>query len=426
MRQRRHPRALDERDVVVETSGSNRSFLNAVSPFVNRSPGRHFLQLPGPSNVPDRILNAMHRNTIDHRGPAFQAMLQEVLTGMQGIFNTNAPVLIYPSSATGAWEAALCNTLSPGDQVLVFDRGHFSLMWSRVAERLGLRVSQVAGDWRLPVTGNDVRSELERDDDRRIRAVLVVHNETSTGVTSDVAAIRSALTDLEHPALLMVDTVSSLAATDYRHDEWGVDVCISGSQKALMLPPGLSFAALSERALEANAQASLPRSYWDWQEMLRFNADGFFPYTPATGLLFGLREALQMIEEEGLETVFARHARHSRATRAAVSAWELENYCAEPTACSHAATSVKLPMDASSERLRHVLRTRCDLSVGGGLGKLKDRVFRIGHLGDLNDVTLLGALAGVELGLRLTDTPHEAGGVDAALQVLADPPAPLH
>ena len=338
---------------------------------------------------------------------------------MRNVFQTDAPVLIYPSSATGAWEAAMSNTLSPGDQVLFFDRGHFSTMWSKVAERLGLHPTFIPGDWRLPLTGDEVTSALREDTQHRIKAVMVVHNETSTGVTSQIAPVRRALDALDHPALLMVDTVSSLAASEYRHDEWGVDVCISGSQKALMLPPGLSFAALSEKALTATGSSTLPRSYWDWQEMLRFNDDGFFPYTPATGLLFGLREALMMIEEEGLERVFARHARHARATRAAVAGWGLETFCRAAEGFSHAATTVVVPEGHSASHLREVLRERCDISVGGGLGKLKDKVFRIGHLGDLNDVTLLGTLAGTEMAMRMAGVPHTAGGVDAALEVLS-------
>ena len=386
---------------------------------MSRRPGRHLLQLPGPSNVPDRVLGAMHRNTIDHRSPAFQDLGHEVLRGMQRVFQTESPVLIFPSSATGAWEAAMSNTLSPDDEVLFFERGHFSMMWSKVAGRLGLRPTATPGDWRRPVIADDVREALEKDLEHRIKAVMIVHNETSTGVTSAVAPVRAALDALGHPALLMVDTVSSLAATDYRHDEWGVDVCISGSQKALMLPPGLSFAALSPKALAASRTNTLTRSYWDWSEMLRFNEDGFFPYTPATGLLFGLQEALRMIEEEGLGAVVDRHARHARATRAAVAAWKLDNYSVDPSGFSNAATTVLVPEGTSASHLRQVLRDRCDISVGGGLGKLKDQVFRIGHLGDLNDVTLLGTLAGTEMAMRIAGVPHSPGGVDAALGELS-------
>ncbi|MEZ4415835.1 MAG: aminotransferase class V-fold PLP-dependent enzyme [Gemmatimonadota bacterium] len=382
-------------------------------------PGRHLLQLPGPSNVPDRILRAMHRNTIDHRGPEFQALARRVLDGMKRVFRTEGRVFIYPSSATGAWEAAMTNTLSPGDRVLFFDRGFFAEAWSRVAARLGLEVVKVPGDWRTGVSAADLRAALRADPERRIRAVMVVHNETSTGVTTELPALRAVLDELAHPALFLVDAVSSLAATEYRHDEWGVDVCISGSQKALMLPPGLAFAAVGPRALERSAQATLARSYWSWSEQIRFNDDGYFPYTPATGLLFGLDEALRMLEAEGLETVFSRHARFAAATRSAVAAWGLETYSTRPSEHSNAATTVRVPEGHSGDALRRVILERWDMSLGSGLGPLADQVFRIGHLGDFNDLMLMGTLSGVEMGLRAAGVPHRSGGAQAALEHLS-------
>lgn len=385
-----------------------------------RRAGRHFLQLPGPSNVPDRVLAAMHRNTIDHRGPEFQALGLRVLEGLRQLFGTEGRVFLYPSSATGAWEAALANTLSPGARVLVFERGFFAQQWGRVAARLGLDVVAVPGDWRRGVTAADLQAALVADPDRRIAAVLVVHNETSTGVTTDLAALRPVLDGLEHPALLMADTVSSLAASDYRHDAWGIDVCVTGPQKALMLPPGLAFVAAGPRALAASASATAPRSYWSWSEQTRFNDEGFFPYTPATGLLFGLDEALTLLAQEGLPAVFARHARHAAATRAAVEAWDLECFAERAHERSVAATTVLLPAGHSADALRHVILERCDMSIGGGLGQLADRVIRIGHLGDFNDVMLLGTLGGVELGLRVAGVPHRPGGAQAALALLAD------
>lgn len=381
--------------------------------------GRHFLQLPGPSNVPDRILRAIQRPTIDHRGPEFQELTLRVLEALKWVFKTDQRVFVYPSSATGAWEAAMCNTLSPGDRVLFFDRGVFGTKWARVAARLGLETEVLPGDWRRPVDPAEVLDRLQHDEGHTIQAVMVVHNETSTGVTTPLQPIREAMDAAEHPALLMVDAVSSLAATDYAHDDWGVDVCIAGSQKALMLPPGLSFCAVSERAMERSSQAGLPNAYWSWDDMARLNAKGFFPYTPATNLLYGLDEAIRMLRDEGLDHVFARHARHARATRAAVTAWKLENYSVDPEAFSNAATSVLLPEGSDADALRGVILERYDMSLGKGLGPLEGKVFRIGHLGDFNDLMLIGTLGGVEMGLRDAGVPHCPGGVQAAMDALA-------
>ncbi|MEO8178862.1 MAG: aminotransferase class V-fold PLP-dependent enzyme [Deltaproteobacteria bacterium] len=380
--------------------------------------GRHFLQIPGPSNVPDRVLRAIDRPTIDHRGPEFEVLTERLLAGLARVFRTRSPVVVYPASGTGAWEAALVNTLSPGDQVLMFETGQFASLWRNVARALGLAVGFVPGNWRRGVDPAEVEARLSQDRQHAIRAVAIVHNETSTGVVSDVAAVRQAIDRAGHPALLLVDTVSSLGCMDYRHDEWGVDVTVAGSQKGLMLPPGLSFNALSERALAAQQRATLPRSYWSWQEMLSANKDRRFPYTPATNLLFGLEAALKMLEEEGLERVFARHRRHASAARAAVRAWGLELWCQEPAAHSSSLTAVLLPDGHSEVRLRELILERFDLSLGSGLGKVKDKVFRIGHLGDFNDLMLLGTLAGIEMGLTLAGVPHQRGGVDAAMSQL--------
>ena len=360
-------------------------------------------------------MRALSRPVIDHRGPEFSALGAETLEGLKGVFKTSGPVVIYPSSATGAWEAALANALSPGDRVLMFETGYFAALWRQIAERLGLDVVFVPGDWRRGVRAQDVERALGEDARRDVKAVACVHNETSTGVVSDIAAVRRAMDAARHPALLMVDTVSSLATMEYKHDEWGVDVTVSGSQKGLMLPPGLSFNALSEKALAAAKTARSTRSYWRWEEMIGPNRSGFFPYTPATTLLYGLREALAMLHEEGLAHVFARHARHAAATRAAVGAWGLEVLCAEPAEYSASLTAVLAP---DADRLRATILERFDMSLGGGLGKLRDKVFRIGHLGSLNDLMLAGALSGVEMGLALSGTPHRAGGVQAALDVL--------
>lgn len=381
---------------------------------------RHFLQIPGPTNVPARVLRAIDRATIDHRGPAFQALATDLLAGLGRVFRTAGPVIVYPSSGTGAWEAALVNTLSPGDRVLAFETGHFAVLWKGLAERLGLEVLWVPGDWRRGVDPAVVEARLGADADRAIKAVMVVHNETSTGVVSPIAAIRGALDRAGHPALLLVDTISSLGSIDYRHDAWGVDVTVGGSQKGLMLPPGLAFNAVSAKALDAHGRARLPRAYWDWGPMLEANARGFFPYTPATNLLFGLAEAIAMLEEEGLAAVFARHDRHAAATRAAVAAWGLEIVALNPAEASSSLTAVLLPEGHDADRLRAVVLEAFDMSLGQGLGRLAGRVFRIGHLGAFNDLLLLGTLAGVEMGLARAGVPHEAGGVQAAMAVLRD------
>ena len=377
--------------------------------------GRHFLQIPGPTNVPDRVLRALAAPTIDHRGPEFAALARSVLSGLKPVFRTTGPVVAFPASGTGAWEAALVNTLSPGDRVIAFDTGHFAGLWSRMAGSLGLEVDLVPGSWRRGVDPALVHEHLATDRTHAVRAVMVVHNETSTGVTNDVPAIRAAVDAAGHPALLLVDTVSSLASIDYRHDEWGVDVTVSCSQKGLMLPPGLGFNALGERALAASASAGLPRSYWDWQPMLAANADGHFPYTPPTNLLYGLREALAMLTEEGLENVLARHRRHAEATRLAVRAWGLEVLCKDPARYSSSLTAVLVGAGNDADEVRRVALERYDLSLGAGLGRLAGRVFRIGHLGALNDLMLAGTLCGIELSLARAGVGTGRGGVDAAL-----------
>ncbi|MGE8613759.1 MAG: pyridoxal-phosphate-dependent aminotransferase family protein [Achromobacter veterisilvae] len=386
----------------------------------NHPSGRHFLQIPGPTNVPDRVLRAIDQPTIDHRGPEFGALGLAVLSGVKQVFQTQAPVVIFPSSGTGAWEAALVNTLSPGDRVLMVETGHFASLWRKLAGRLGLDVDFLEGDWRRPVDAAAIGARLAGDADRRIKAVCVVHNETSTGVTSDVAAVRKAIDRAGHPALLMVDTISSLGSIDYRHDEWGVDVTVAGSQKGLMLPPGLAFNAVSAKALAAADGARLPRSYWDWREMLAANARGYFPYTPSTNLLYGLHEALAMLQAEGLPQVFARHRRHGQATRLAVEAWGLELLSLDPAAHSPALTAVLMPAGHGADAFRKVVLERFDMSLGQGLGKLADRVFRIGHLGHFNDLTLCGTLAGVEMGLAAAGVPHRPGGVRAAMEFLME------
>ena len=381
--------------------------------------GRHFLQIPGPTNVPDRVLRAIDRPTIDHRGPAFQKLAQEVLARLREVFKTGGPVIVYPASGTGAWEAALVNTLSPGDGVLMAETGHFALLWQRMAGRLGLEVELLPGDWRHGADPERIGERLARDRAHAIKAVCIVHNETSTGVASQIAPIRAAIDAARHPALLLVDAVSSLGSLDYRHQEWGVDVTVAASQKGLMLPPGLGFNAIGEKALRASKTARLPRSYWSWDEMLAANAQGFFPYTPATNLLYGLKEALAMLREEGLENVLARHARHAEATRRAVRGWGLEVLAADPQEQSASLTAVLLPEGHDADRLRALVLDRFDLSLGTGLGKLRGRVFRIGHLGDLNDLMLAGTLAGVEMGLALARIPHRKAGLQAALDFLA-------
>jgi len=384
------------------------------------SSGRQFVQLPGPTNVPERILRAMSRPTIDHRGPECGLLGLEVLEGMKDIFQTSGKVVIFPSSGSGAWEGALTNTLSPGDKILMFEVGQFSALWIGVAAKLGLDVDVVQTDWRHGVDAQAVESKLLDDRDHKIKAVGVVHNETSSGVTSSVSAVRAAMDRAGHPALLLVDVISSLGSIDYRHDEWGVDVSVGGSQKGMMLPPGLGFNAMSDKALAASKSAKLPRSYWDWQMMLSQNVNGFFPYTPATNMLFGLKESLSMLREEGLQIVFRRHERHGEATRRAVRAWGLENVAVDPKEYSNSVTAVYLPAGHSADEFRKVVLERFNMALGSGLGKLADKVFRIGHLGDLNDLMLAGALSGVEMGLELAGVPHRKGGVAAALEYVTE------
>ncbi|MDA2815121.1 aminotransferase class V-fold PLP-dependent enzyme [Nocardiopsis sp. RSe5-2] len=384
--------------------------------------GRHFLQIPGPTNVPDRVLHAIARPVIDHRGPEFADLGAAALGALKSVVRTRADLVIYPASGTGAWEAALVNTLSPGDRVLMFETGHFSTLWARMARSLGLEPEVVPGDWRSGADPAALEERLSRDTGHAIAAVAVVHNETSTGVTSRIPEIRAAMDRAGHPALLLVDTISSLGSVEYEHDAWGVDVTVGCSQKGLMLPPGLSFNAIGAKALEASAAGGMPRSYWDWAPMLEAGESGYFPYTPPTNLLYGLVEAVGMLHEEGLERVFARHRRHAEATRAAVRAWGLEVLCRVPEEYSPVLTAVLMPEDKGADAFRAAVLERFDMSLGAGLGRLSDRVFRIGHLGDLNDLTLLGALGGIEAGLRLAGVPHEPGGADAAARVLADAP----
>lgn len=381
--------------------------------------GRHFLQIPGPTNVPDRVLRALSQPTVDHRGPEFAQLAGEVFRGLQQIFKTSGAVVIYPSSGTGAWEASLVNTLSPGDQVLMFETGHFATLWRNVALKLGLEVDFVPGDWRHGVDPAVVQEKLTADRSRKIKAVTVVHNETSTGATSRLSEVRKAIDHASHPALFMVDTISSLGSIEYRHDEWRVDVSVGCSQKGLMLPPGLGLNAVSRKALDASKSARLPRSYWDWEAMIRDNQTGFFPYTPATNLLYGLRESLRMLLEEGLDHVFTRHLRHAEATRRAVRAWGLEILCLNPEEYSPSLTTVVMPEGHDADALRKTILERFDMSLGTGLGKVKGKVFRIGHLGDFNDLMLAGTLCGVEMGLSLAGIPHSKGGVAAALDYLS-------
>lgn len=397
--------------------------------------GRHFLQIPGPSPVPDRILRAMSLPTIDHRGPEFGPLGKRVIAGMQQVFQTKHPVVIYPASGTGAWEAALSNTLSPGDTVLMVETGHFATLWRRLAERMGLEVEFLtwpgsdavlpeAPGWRQGVRADLIEERLSRDGAHRIKAVCVVHNETSTGVTSDIAAVRRAIDAARHPALLMVDTISGLASADFRHDEWGVDVSVSGSQKGLMLPPGISFNALSPKALEASRSAKLPRSFWAWDEIVEMNATGYWPYTPNTNLLYGLSEALDMLLGQGLPQVFARHQRWAAGVRAAVQAWGLNIQCADPKVYSPVLTGVILPPGVDADAVRKLIHQRFDLSLGTGLGKVKGRMFRMGHLGDSNDLTLVAMVAGVEMGLKLAGVPLAGSGVQAAMEHFAASASP--
>jgi alanine-glyoxylate transaminase/serine-glyoxylate transaminase/serine-pyruvate transaminase len=383
--------------------------------------GRHFLQVPGPTNVPDPVLRAIARPTIDHRGPEFARLARRIFARLGAVFGTEGPVVIYPASGTGAWEAALVNTLSPGDHVLMAETGWFARLWRQMAERLGLVPIVIPTDWRRGAPVEAIREHLREDRSRRIRAVAIVHNETSTGCKSDIAAIRAALDEADHPALLLVDTVSSLGSMPYAHDAWRVDVTIAGSQKGLMLPPGLSFNAISAKALKASETARLPRSFWDWKAMLASNETGYFPFTPATNLLYGLDVALDLLLETGLEAVFARHERHAQATRRAVAAWGLELQCAVPHDHSPVVTTVRVPEGTSADALRALILERFDLSLGTGLGPLADKVFRIGHLGALGDLELIGTLGGVEMGLAAAGLPHRPGGVQAALDFLARP-----
>ncbi|OEU88843.1 serine--glyoxylate aminotransferase [Streptomyces abyssalis] len=382
--------------------------------------GRHFLQIPGPTNVPDRVLRAMSAPTMDHRGPEFSALTHRLLDGLGPVFGTTGPVVIYPASGTGAWEAALVNTLSPGDRVLSFETGHFSALWREMAGSLGLETATdfVPGDWRHGADPGVLAERLTADKQHAIKAVCVVHNETSTGVASRIPEIRRAMDEAGHPALLLVDTISSLGSIDYRHDEWGVDVTVAGSQKGLMLPPGLSFNAVSDKALAASRTARLPKVFWDWKPVIEANRQGSFPYTPATNLLYGLEEALGMLREEGLPQVFARHARHAAATRAAVRGWGLEVLCLDEREHSGSLTAVLMPDGHDADKLRKIILERFDMSLGAGLGKLSGRVFRIGHLGQIGDLTLAGTLAGVQMGLELAGVPVGTGGLGAALDTL--------
>jgi len=389
---------------------------------MSRRAGRHFLQIPGPTNVPDRVLRAIDFPTVDHRGPEFGILGKNVIAGMKRVFkSTHSEVVIYPASGTGAWEAALVNTLSPGDLVLMYETGHFATLWQKMAAKLGLNVEFIAGDWRHGADPQAIEKRLRADTDKRIKAVAVVHNETSTGVTSRLAEVRQAIDAAKHPALYMVDTISSLASIDYRHDEWGVDVTVAGSQKGLMLPPGLSFNCISSKALAASKSAKLARAYWAWDEMIENGKKGYFPYTPATNMLYGLAEALKMLlDEEGLDNVFARHQRHAEATRRAVRAWGLEVYALDPREYSASLTGVLMPAGHDADRVRKVILDAFDLSLGTGLTKLGGKMFRIGHLGDFNDLMLMGTLTGVEMGLALAGVPVKKEGVQAAMDYLSE------
>ncbi len=384
------------------------------------APGRHFLQIPGPTNVPDRVLRAMDYPTIDHRGPKFAEIGKACLLGMKTIFKTENPVIIYPASGTGAWEAALVNVLQEGDLVLMVETGHFASLWQKMAMRLGLETEFLSTDWRHAVDPQAIEDRLRADTENRIKAVCVVHNETSTGSTSRIGEVRHAMNAVDHDALLLVDTISSLGSIDYRHDEWGVDVTVAGSQKGLMLPPGLSFNAVSQKALAVAKTAGMRRSYWDWEEQIEANQGGAFPYTPATNLLYGLAEAIDMLHEEGLDAVFKRHDRHAAATRAAVQSWGLEVLCQEPKDYSSALTAVLLPDGHDADAFRAGVLKNFNMSLGNGLARLAGKVFRIGHLGDFNDLMLLGTLSGVEMGLSWANIPHQKGGVDAAMNLLKD------
>ena len=385
-----------------------------------RIPGRHFLQIPGPSTVPDRILRAMDYPTMDHRGPAFAELGQSVLQGMKSIFKTEGSVFIYPSSGTGAWEAALVNTLNQGDEVLLAETGHFASLWMRLAERLGIQVHRLETDWRRGADPQQIEDILRNDTQHKIKAICVVHNETSTGVTSRLQEIRQAIDASEHPGLFMVDTISGLACADFRMDEWGIDVAVCGSQKGLMLPPGLGFNAVSDKALNLSKTNPIPHAYWSWTDMQPANANGYFPYTPAKNLLYGLKEAIAMLHEEGLDNVFSRHRRHGLATRAAVQHWGFETQCLVESEYSPVLTAVRLPDGIDADAFRSTVLDHFDMSLGNGLGQIAGKVFRIGHLGDFNDLMLMGTLSGVEMGLKLSEIPHQAGGVEAAMNILTD------
>jgi alanine-glyoxylate transaminase/serine-glyoxylate transaminase/serine-pyruvate transaminase len=385
-----------------------------------RRPGRHFLQIPGPTPVPERILAAMSRQMLDHRGLEFQQLGRRVLSGIKGIFKTQNHVIIYPSSGTGAWEASLTNTLSPGDKVLMCETGQFAFLWKNMALRLGLKPEVVPTDWRIGADANLIERKLKADTKHEIKAVCVVHNETSTGCLSRLDEVRKAMDAAHHPALLMVDTISGLACADLRHDEWGIDVTVAGSQKGMMLPPGLSFTAVSNKALEASKTAGMRRSYFSWDDMLSNNSNGFFPFTPATGLLYGLAESIDMINEEGLENVFARHARLSEATRRAVKAWGLDIQCRDPKYYSPAVTTVVMPEGHNGDAVRKIALDNFNMSLGTGLNKLAGKAFRIGHLGDTNELTILGALTGVEMSFELAGVPYQKGGVAAAMDYIAE------
>ena len=389
-----------------------------------RRAGRHFLQIPGPTPIPERILAAMSRQILDHRGLEFQQLGKRVLSGIKGVFKTQGHVIIFPASGTGAWESALTNTLSPGDKVLMCETGQFAVLWAVMANKLGLETDVISTDWRIAADANLIEQKLRVDKDHKIKAVCVVHNETSTGCRTRIDEVRKVIDATRHPALLMADTISSLACTDLRHDEWAIDVTVSGSQKGMMLPPGLSFTAISAKALEASKTAKLARSYFAWDDMLANNANGFFPYTPATGLLYGLAEAIDMINEEGLENVFARHERLAEATRRAVQAWGLEIQCRDPKYYSPAVTAVIVPEGHNADAYRKIVLDNFNMSLGTGLNKIAGKVFRIGHLGDTNELTIMGALAGVEMGFDLAGIPHKNGGVAAAMSYLAETAKP--
>ena len=385
-----------------------------------RRPGRHFLQIPGPTPVPERVLAAMSRQILDHRGPDFQRLGKSVLAGVKGLFKTKNPVIIYPASGTGAWEAALTNTLSPGDKVLMVETGQFAVLWKQMADRLGLVADVIATDWRIAVDANQIEAKLRADKDRSIKAVCVVHNETSTGCCTRLDEVRKAIDAAGHPALFMVDTISGLAAADLRHDEWGIDVTVAGSQKGLMLPPGLSFTAVSDKAIAATKTAKLTRAYFNWDDMFASNDGGWFPYTPATGLLYGLQEAIELINDEGLQNVFDRHERLAEASRRAVRAWGLELNCREAKYFSPAVTTVLMPDGHNADQFRKIVLDTFNMSLGTGLNKLAGKAFRIGHLGDTNELTVMGALTGIEMGLSIAGVPHKKGGVDAAMAYLAE------